>query len=96
MANVGVGGTLVLLTGVFLLAQASPRLMLSRAAQVAILPMILATAVLVELGGALGQRLRADARRRARGPARGGGRAGGGPRHRALRLYPSPVGWSVR
>jgi hypothetical protein len=55
IASIGVGGTLVLLAGVFLLAQASPRLMLSRAAQVALLPLILAAAVLLEMSGALGR-----------------------------------------
>jgi hypothetical protein len=55
IASIGVGGTLVLLGGVFLLAQASPRLMLSRAAQVALLPLILAAAILLEMSGALGR-----------------------------------------
>ena len=55
IASIGVGGTLMLLGGVFLLVQASPRLMLSRAAQVALLPMILAAAILVEMSGALGR-----------------------------------------
>ncbi len=53
--SVGVGGTLVLLGGVFLLIQATPRLMLSRTAQVAILPLILAAAVNLEMNGALGR-----------------------------------------
>ena len=53
-ASIGVGGTLVLLGGVFLLIQGTPRLMLSRAAHVALLPMILAGAVIVEMTGALG------------------------------------------
>jgi hypothetical protein len=55
IASIGVGGSLALLGGVFLLAQASPRLMLSRAAQVALLPLILAAAILLEMSGALGR-----------------------------------------
>lgn len=53
-ASIGVGGTLVLLGGVFLLIQGTPRLMLSRAAHIALLPMILAGAVILEMAGALG------------------------------------------
>lgn len=54
-ASIGLGGTLVLLGGVFLLIQATPRLMLSRTAQVALLPVILAGAVALEMTGALGR-----------------------------------------
>jgi hypothetical protein len=55
LASVGVGGTVVMLSGVFLLVQATPRLLLSRVAQVALLPLIVAAAVDVEMSGELGR-----------------------------------------
>ncbi len=55
IAELGVGGAMVLLGGTFLLIQGAPRLMLSRAAQIAMLPMILAIAVALEMTGALGR-----------------------------------------
>jgi hypothetical protein len=55
LASIGVGGTVVVLSGVFLLVQATPRLLLSRVAQVALLPVILSAAVSLELSGELGR-----------------------------------------
>jgi hypothetical protein len=55
LASIGVGGTVVVLGGVFLLVQATPRLLLSRVAQVALLPLILAAAVTLEMTGELGR-----------------------------------------
>ena len=49
LSAVGVAGSLTLLGGVFLLVQATPRHMLSRAIQVALLPVLLAAAVNIEM-----------------------------------------------
>lgn len=55
LASIGVGGTVVLLSGVFLLVQATPRLLLSQVAQVALLPLIATAAVDVEMSGEVGR-----------------------------------------
>jgi hypothetical protein len=55
LASVGVGGSVVVLSGIFLLVQATPRLLLSRVAQVALLPLIAAAGVDVELSGECGR-----------------------------------------
>ncbi|HXV25731.1 MAG TPA: hypothetical protein VED46_15925 [Alphaproteobacteria bacterium] len=55
MPELGVGGAMVLLGSTFLLIQGTPRLMLSRAAHIAMLPMVLAAAIAWEMSGALGR-----------------------------------------
>lgn len=55
IADLRASGALLLMAGTFLVIQAAPRVMLSRAAQIAILPMILAGAIGWEMTGALGR-----------------------------------------
>jgi hypothetical protein len=55
IAELSVGGAMIVLAGTFLLIQGTPRRMLSRVAQLALLPAILAAAVAWEMSGSLGR-----------------------------------------
>ena len=55
VADLGVGGGMLLLGGTFLLIQGTPRLMLSRAAHIALLPAVLSAALAWEMAGAVGR-----------------------------------------
>ncbi len=55
IADLRVSGALLLMAGTFLVIQAAPRVMLARAAQIAMLPMLLAGALGWEMTGALGR-----------------------------------------
>jgi hypothetical protein len=55
LADLGVGGAMLLLGGTFLLIQGTPRLMLSRAAHIALLPTLLSAALAWEMNGAVGR-----------------------------------------
>jgi hypothetical protein len=55
LADLGVGGGMLLLGGTFLLIQGTPRLMLSRAAHIALLPAVLSAALSWEMAGAVGR-----------------------------------------
>jgi hypothetical protein len=57
IADVGVGGAMIVLGGTFLLIQGTPRQMLSRVAHLALLPTVLVAAVAWEMAGALGSTL---------------------------------------
>jgi hypothetical protein len=55
IADLGVGGGMLLLGGTFLLIQGTPRLMLSRVAHLALLPAVLAAALAWEMTGSVGR-----------------------------------------
>jgi hypothetical protein len=55
IADLGVGGAMLLLGGTFLLIQGTPRLMLSRVAHLALLPAVLAVALAWEMTGSVGR-----------------------------------------